>query len=667
MKTKLVLIMAGFVLLAILPQTAPAADERPDWWQVQRELDGVLLNGGTNIADLVRAATNGAFPTAHDALFQASVFMRAGMNQAAIGALKELKAKCPGLDNYQVSGLYQDAGEHRQAWELARAIAEIFSDNISSLALCNGLFDSFEQAGWSVDRVDAWLADRGTGRDGFWVKERLQFNRKHDRGDDLIRDLEQGVNDSPTNAEVAVAFLEAITYAQPFAKGALNLAWLTQTVKPGLATGASEIAARLEQLADWTNAAFFFRQAIAIPLTGDEVRQLGEMRQVMIPFPMMEAEFAVGVREGLARVLLKMGLPGEAQLWMVEAQDIREKNKLGHGSLLAGQVQGESGQRRIEERILAEEQKSETDPEYWRERARYYRGRKEPAQEEAALKKGLALTTPQLEPEHTFKGKGHTDWRSWMLSDYAAFLAREKRPAEAVALLRKEIEVAPASAESATRAARILAFDFEKEVRVEDDVLWAWLTGRPKWEFTEERLLWRMLENAKREVLEAPFARAEKLAAGADPTRARTLGWIMNRMGFPKRSISLLEYAVERAADKDFKATAAFTLFESYLDIADWVKAERVFPEAGKQLTPSELPVWYAKIAVIAAKAGEGKEAMRIFRKLANLAPTATNEVDELARYGLRKDLIAFYRAMQQALPESEVPGKVLKNLDAKP
>ena len=43
---------------------------------------------------------------------------------------------------------------------------------------------------------------------------------------------------------------------------------------------------------------------------------------------------------------------------------------------------------------------------------------------------------------------------------------------------------------------------------------------------------------------------AEEVALGKAPSRTYTLGWIMNRMHFPKRSIPLLKYAVGNAHDK---------------------------------------------------------------------------------------------------------------------
>jgi tetratricopeptide (TPR) repeat protein len=356
-----------------------------------------------------------------------------------------------------------------------------------------------------------------------------------------------------------------------------------------------------------------------------------------------------------------MGRNDEAQKWMVEAADIRAEHGFGLNALFAGQVQGASGQRVIEDRIEAEEDQREDDPEYWRQRAQYYRGRNEPDQEEKALRTGLALTEPRPRPERV--SKGYADMRHWLLRDYAHFLKRMDRVPEAVALLRKEIEEAPADAMSAEGAANMLAFDLPKHIDPDDAVLWYWLSDRPKWEHTESRLLWRILERAAKGDLDAYFMHAEELAKQAHPTRAYTAGWIMNRMQHPKRSIPLLEYAIQNAQDNELTQRAAFALFESYLDTGDWKQAERIFADACKRLTPTEVPAWYCRIARTAARAGAKDDAMRIWKAAANINPSDLAPLHSLVAVGLRDELAAFYRDMATRLPTSETPARALKML----
>jgi len=660
-KLAAVLLIAGVQAHA---QEVQAGEERPDWWQAQRDVVAILMGQGTDIAELVAQVRASPPKTGQEAMFKLSVLLRAGMNQEAKETLRELKELCPNLDHYQVNSLYYAAGDDLSAWEVAQAVVEVFADNISEICLDNRLLKHFLDSGWTVEEVDRWLADRPEGRDHFWVKERLRFNIAHGRGEPLVQELSDNVRRNPQDIGVAIAFLDVLTDALHPGYEKRDLSWMTETVKPQLATEAEAIASRLKTLGHWTETLTFYRKAIEMPLTDEELHRLGMMRQVSVPEATLRAEFAARVREGMAECLLKLGRNDEAQKWMVEAADLREQHHLGRNALFAGQVQAASGQRVIEGRIQEEEKESENDPAYWRERANYYRGREETAQEEEALQKGLALTTPRPPPERP--SKEDMDWRTDLLQDYAGFLARMNRTGDAVVLLRQEMEQAPATSMSAERAAYMLAFDFPDQVRVEDEVLWNWLANRPQWGYAEERLLWRMLESAKREDLDKHFSRADELAKGKDPSRAYTLGWIMNRMQFPQRSIPLLRYAVEQAQDQYLKERAAFTLFESYLDTGDWKRAEGIFPEASNHLTAFELSDWYSRVAVVAAKAGAKAEALRIWKAVANVNPAEMRGLDALVKAGLREELAAFYREMQKKMPSSGIPDRALKALEEK-
>jgi tetratricopeptide (TPR) repeat protein len=643
-------------------QDSDVGREMPDWWKAQGDVVAVLLEQRTDLAELVEEVTSSKPKTGQEAMVKLSVFMRAGMTQEALETVDELKGLCPDLDNHGVEMIYHAACEEFSAWEVAQAVVEAFADNISKMRLEDRLLEHFQRSGWSVDDVDRWLANMPPGRDGFWIKQRLRFNTIHGRGEKLVRELTNHVRKNPQDVDGAVTFLDALSYARQTAAQERDLSWMTEIIHPQLATEAERIASRLKTLNDWMTAAAFYRQAINKPLTDEEVRQLGIMFAVFVSPEKLRAGFAARGREAMAECFLEMGQSDEAQKWMVEAADIREKHDLDVNAMFAGQVQGASGQRVIEGRIKEKETKSESDPEYWWERAEYYRGRNEPEQREHALRAGLALTTPQAPPQRP--SSWSRDWRSRLLLDYARFLARMDRTAEAVALLRKDIEQAPATSESARRAVSMLAFDFERQLSADDEVLWTWLANRPKWGPTAEHLLWRMLENADRDDLDRYFVRAEELANGKDPTRARTLGWIMNRMHFPKRSIPLLKYAIHSTDDKQLKERAQFTLFESYLDTRDWMRAEQVFPEASKRLTPGEVPDWYSRIAMIAARAGAKADAMRIWKGVANVNATELSSLDNLVKFGLKDELVVFYGEMAKKMPSSEVPARAMKMLE---
>ena len=410
------------------------ANQNPEWWTAQCDVVAVLSDQKTDIAELVDKVTASPPKTGVDAMRKLNVLMRAGMNAEAAEAVQELKSLCPDLDNHQVRQVYHDACDDFQAWELAQSIVEVFADNISEIALDNRLLKYFLQSGRTVDEIDRWLARMPAGRDGLWIKQRLRFNNVHGRADQLIQELTERIKQDPQDIERAITFLDALVFARHTGEEKWDLSWLPERIRPQLATQTEEIARHLRTLTHWGTAAAFYRRAVDTPLTDKEANDLASTYQAFMSPERLRAAFAAQVREGLAKCLLEMGRNDEAQKWMVEAADIRAEHGFGLNALFAGQVQGASGQRVIESRIEEEAEQRQDDPEYWRRRAQYYRGRNEPDREEEALKTGLALTKPQPRPERI--SKGYTDMRRWLLSDYAHFLKRMGRGPEAVTLLR---------------------------------------------------------------------------------------------------------------------------------------------------------------------------------------------------------------------------------------
>ncbi len=660
-----------FTSLSLLcVQVSFAGQNNVDWWQIQKDLTTKLLDSETDISQLAKEVCFKEPQDGYEAMFKFSVLMRTGMNKEAIEALHELKKLSSRIENYDISTIYYDSCDYIKAWDIALAAVEVFAEDIYEIELQNRLIEHFLNSGWSIEKIDNWFAEMPKGKNSFWIKERLTFNVKHDRGEKLIKELSDNIRENPQNIENAIIFLDALINARRNNE-TWDLSWMSKIIKPKLITQTESIASKLSNLSQPTTAIVFYQYALDMELTDEEARQLSMSYSAFVTDDIMRAGFKVNVREGMSKCFLSLDMKDQAQKLMVEAVDIREKYGLGSNALFSGQVQAASGQRVIEGRILEEEKLSEDEPQYWYERAAYYRGRMEVAQEEHAFKKGYDLALSQ--PERKFKG--NRNWRITLLDSYAFFLKRQNRSKEAVELLLKEISEAPADSDLAVSSINSLAYDFEKFPSVNEEVLWTWLENRKKWEYNEERLLWRMLENtvpAQRtfeqgisennisEILDKSFNRAEKLAFANDPTRACTLGWIENRMSFPKRSIALLVYAHENAEDKELKEKSAFNLLESYLDTGNWKNANEIFPEAAERLTYEEIPDWYSRIAIAAAKSRAKEDAMRIWSRATNLYPASLESLAEFAKYGLKDELKEFYNQMQKKMSSSEVPSKAL-------
>jgi hypothetical protein len=251
-----------------------------------------------------------------------------------------------------------------------------------------------------------------------------------------------------------------------------------------------------------------------------------------------------------------------------------------------------------------------------------------------------------------------------VMTDYEGFLTRQGRENEAMALLLKELKEAPAESESAESTARLIAYHHPKQIAPDEETYWRWLAARPKWEISEERLLWELLQRVERTKLDPYLTRAEALAAEAHPSRNSALGWVMNRMGLPARSIPLLRDALARADENELRKRTGFTLFESCLDFKDWKQAEEAFPDAAQQLTGREIPEWLGRSAVLAARAGAKDDALRIWKSAANVNPCCFGPLDDLAKAGLARELREFYRKFGAQLPTSRVPALAMKILE---
>jgi succinate dehydrogenase flavin-adding protein (antitoxin of CptAB toxin-antitoxin module) len=653
-----------FSIAIILAYTAltcgqVGAEEAPaDYFHIQQELNTLLFQQDKEFYKLVQETQKKPSDNAKTVTLKIALFMRAGMSKAVTAAIQDLKQLAPDLDNHSISQIYYAACDQYANWKVAKAVVDTFAENISELELRNRLIKYFQAQRWSVGQIDQWLADKPAGRDNFWLKTRLRFNKEYHQEQPIIRTLTEAVKKNPQDIDRVQTYLEMLIMLKSGDYQEWNLEWMTEIIKPQRATESLAIAQKLFRLANYKAARPFFAEALRIPLTEADFNDRALQSQALRTRDQIETAFKINTLEATAKCLAKLRDVTAAQKLMLKANQLRDEHDIPMNALLAGEIQAQSGQRVIEKKIEEKEVREKDDPRYWHERALYYRGRNESYKESQAIKKGFALTTPQPPPERITKG--HTDWRSILLSDYIHYLKRQNQDAEAVQLLLTEVAESPAHAMSTKQAVHTLSFDYPKHIDIDDEHLWTWLSQRAQWEYTEERLLWEMLKKAPAPKLLDYLIKAEQMAKGQDPTRAYVLGWIENRINQPVRSIALLKEAMAKSEDDELKRKATFTLFESYLAIKDWIHAERLFPEAAQHLTPQEWTDWYGRIAVAAAQSAEFTEAIRLWENLANLNPAATQHLDAMLKAGLKEELIAFYKIMVFRLPESSIPKKAL-------
>jgi tetratricopeptide (TPR) repeat protein len=509
--------------------------------------------------------------------------------------------------------------------------------------------------------VDEWLAGMPKRKDHFWVKQRVAFNAEHGTAAPLVEDLMTSVRNHPEDTDRALALLDTLRETRRSSSSPHDLSWMADTLRPEGTTASFAVAERLRRLGMCSTALSFYEQALKTPLTRDELRSMARCRQTMTSDEMLRAGHGIQIRERMAACLLELGRAEEAQELMVSAADMRKRHNLSGNMMLAGQVQRQSSQRVIQERVLEEESTSKDNPEYWQARARYYRGRGETDEERAALDRGLRLTDPAHNSEATQQDVSR--WRTGLLAAYVHFLERRGQKALAVHALHEEVRRFPPDARSTIAAVSMLTMEFPDGVTGDDEVLWNWLEARPQWEYTEERLLWAMLERPGSEDVDALLRKAEHLCRQAHPSRGLAVGWVKNRLGVGAQAVPLVREALARAEERQIKDNLAVVLFKSYLDAGDWRNAEELFPEASKRLTAGEMCSWYARIAAAAAQAGARQDALRLWRGVMNANPGRHGKADVLVRAGMREDICALYRDLAARLPSASAVEKGMEGL----
>lgn len=629
------------------------------WAKTNQSVVELLFREQKDIVPWAQELSQTTPVTAPEAMRKLNVLLRAGLWSDAIQTFDQLHAVCPDLDNSSIQSIYHLLCDEFGAWEAAQHLVEVFADNIQELPLESRLLKHFIATGSSVEAIDEWLATRPAGKTGFWMRERLRFNASHARAGQILEKLSAEVRANPANIAGAIEFLDAVQIVGLGPEKRPDLSWFPAIVQPAGAADSQQVALHLQRFGEWASAASFYRAALAVPLSPEEVGQMKANMQTVVLDETIIATFRVRTTEGLSACLLQLGQKEEAQRLMEEAVTLRRKGQLGADLFFAGRTQAITGARVIEKTVLAAEQTSTDDPHYWLERATYYRGRQDAAAEEDAYRKALGLAA--AEPRPTRPSKGFDDLRGRVISSLDHFLSTHQRELEAITLLLQELQDSPAESVSSERAANLLAFEHRTRLVPDENACWRWLGDRPVWAHTEQRLLWAILQCVDPARLDLYLNRAEELSVGADPSRNQALGWIMNRMQQARRSIPLLQDAVARLTDEEQRNSTQFTLFESYLDTGDWRQAEAIFPDVSRRLTGSEIPSWQSRIAVFAARDGAKPDALRIWKAVANLNPCFLERLDDLAGAGLSTELRAYYGEFSRRLPSSVAPARALK------
>jgi tetratricopeptide (TPR) repeat protein len=644
------LTVAGLSLVAKAEAPRPMSDEV--WWQTERAVNESLKND--DLLELVTSPEirkHASDPA--ELLRRLQLFVRAGHREDASAIIPELAESRARLSKRLLEQVAMFL-LGREEWMLARVFLETFPAIEAGWDYT--LFRHWkEREGKSIGEIDAWLVKRQPANPAYWVKHRIRLRAQNGTDGALIAELADDIRAHPAEPGRVFVYLDATSHRQEKPE------WLGEAFRPGRALDAYHVGSRLTGRAPEASVKFLER-ALEMELTAEEVDEAA-MRIQRAMFGVEARKMVLGwFRHALVGAYQKTGRHQKAQKLMEQlVRETGDEPLSPHMAQVAGQVQGASGARAVERRIRKAETEQKDSPRYWLSRGNYYAGREEHAKAIGAYDKALTLAPVKKQARHKVP-----DVRFQILNSYQRHLVRMKKLEEADRLLHRELQAVPPDSITAARAVNaILSLDTDHQhmIRPADPALWRFLERRPAWDFTEERLLWKLLDRTPKAKRKQAFARAERIARGRDPTRSQILGWVLTRMDENRRAVPLLNDAVRRLKVKDDLESARFNLFEAYLDTGDWRAAEELFPLASARLTGKERPRWYARVAVVAAKKGAKADALRIWKRVSNLDPADLHRLDEMAAAGMKKELTDYYRALARRDPKSWIPGRALEIL----
>jgi hypothetical protein len=657
------LLLPALVLAAVTP-FAPAQERREyiyaDWHDTAYHIRRQIYTADEDIAKKAAAILAGPIPKDYRAQLQAAyILYLCQLREPAFQRLLAVRDQTTQGYFHGMQDLYQLAAEDGD-WEFNRRLLETCAADVNDLQLDRGLIPALRAQGWNSEKIEQWLADRGPGSYGYWWNQLGNFMVAEKRTDAFFQRMKDRVTAAPEDLRQVKTFLQVVytfrTRGRPD-EAKWDLAWVTETCRPATAVRAEEAALELKKLKEFKGATRWYQLAAELPLIDRELEEK-PMPQTGHPFmPEFRHGFQIGIRNNLAECLKEIGETAQAQKVLEEVDKLRSEKKSKVYPYSLGATAIETGAPDPETVFEKQNKRSKDDPEYWLDYADFQSGTRNQAKMEEALRKALELGKPVTTLNHWGKG-GPRDTRSRAVSQLSWLLERTDREPEALALCRAEIMTYPL-ADSADVAAPFLT---RKGGSPEDEALWKWLEVNPIWHWRGPAP--RLLEFLFKAGGSKAINRAEALARNAHPSRVAEIGLALAELEQHTRSLAFLREGERLLVDDYRRESIKTALYRAYLGIGDWRTAEARLPRP-QYFLPADLHETYAQLALIAARRGDRADAVRLWKRAANLEPAKTEHLAELAEKGLGEDIRAFYAEFQKALPGSPLPGKVLAVLQA--
>ncbi len=664
----------GFAALALLPRTACAA-EYTDWYEVRREVieelaERDVIDWSRQLAGQIDKADLRGLITALE------VFIRSGHRERVPAVVRRLCGIEVAEDSDSVSTrLDRPALTENCKYHVVETLIRFGLWNSTGIFLdafpeyYHADLPRYREHWWKTgdrDELEAWLRGRcevnpegsfGTGtprifREYYWVL--CQRGKLQSR----VAQLRHEIVVHPSDARLIRRYVTAVdvlaSHATP-QQPAPKIAWLGDVARPKYAMDAYNLGRTLAGKQLHSQAIRLFNHSLSRPIADYDRQAVQQCCSKLIPEAEKEDLIRKWTKAELAASCKEAGQVERAQRLVEELLGPDgEMSDLGLVRF-AGQVQRASGYRAIEKRIKKAEAKNENSVQYWLSRASYYIGRKELDQADGAFKRALALPP--------------NDYRRSAVGEYARFLIRTCKQYDlAKRVLREEFQrIAPNYDVGSPLLYWLLELDSKYKVPIsaDDPLLWKFLADRERYEYQEERALKILLGKSRSAAATDSFGtRALKLAGpDAHPSRRYIVGRVLLRAGRAPQATPLLKDAFRRWPHPATRFQPARPLLAACLETGDLELAEETLGSVRVQLHISELKSWLADLAIAAAKEGDQDNALRLWRKRANVDMNDLERIDDLVAVGMRQRLQAYYADVKNRDPNNRAVETALARL----
>jgi hypothetical protein len=553
----------------------------------------------------------------------------------------------------------------------------------------------------SDKEIDAWLVSQAERFDDKtfdyfsrhdWFSIRFEWRRKRGTVEPLLNEIENDARNNSKDMFRVLRYLHLANLAgvKPF----FSIEDLEfTTAYENYAFGSSlSITARNGQAMDVREGSLrvainFLDRSLSLPFTEHDKKMMLERAFRFASQPPQianwEKQLRYWTKKSLFECYRSLNQPMPAQKLAEELVEMERDGDIQAygGYFLAGNAQSSSGMRVIEQKILNEEKERKDTARYWIERANYYKGRGEENQVLETYRQALANLP------YTLQNKDISQERLSVLYAYAEYAEDkfdngnygnepDKEWSELEQLLRREFYATVNDANYSYGLIRaIYRGEFEELLNeifiTQKDLFFRLFAPRHDWENNDFHLIKDVFESVK-----ISFQRKEEMwqqliaaVKNSSVRRKYDLAEIMIDSGGASHAILLLQNCLKQLGDKDdddagvYRSNVKETLFEAYCESGDWRAAEKMFYANKDEWWWEYLYLKLEKLAVSAAKAGDVKDAVRLWSIRTNLNRRWLYELNELANTKAKNALREFYLQMKKNDPNTTAPDAALQIL----